>query len=253
MRAVHRELRALTQERLDDPAVTARWRAERLAALDSDIAKARAILPWGRDRGRCARLGRKLGVHTPLEKHASMVSGFLRFDRIARELVEFLLQRAALGEEPSGLDSGRSGTELQRAHQEFEYQLLPMHQLRAELPLGKAMRALGGRGAYDAYEAELHEARLALWELLLDERISWRATGPPQLPAQDEALGKDWAESPAQEAGRRRRLLLIALGADQLVVDPAKHGERWTRVVSAGRDEAAVERSDRPDGPGRMT
>ncbi|MGA4838333.1 hypothetical protein [Streptomyces sp. G45] len=246
---VHQELRELVRRRLADPAVIVRWRSARLAALTAELAQLRAVLVWGRDERHCARLGRALHLGAGPFGRAAVEAGLGHLDTVATRLVELVTEYAAL---TSGPERGRTRHigELRAARLAFSDLYFPLlqlgHQLRGTLreQRRRTVRALGGRREYAAYQAELHAARLPLWDLLAHP--DWYAPQPAKLPAHDEALARDWSRDPTREPGRRRKLLLTALGEDRLTLGPATADGPRLHLVPAPADRAPAGNPEAP-------
>jgi hypothetical protein len=246
---VDRELHALARRRWSDPAVLTRRHQARLAELDAEIAEGHEIKLLCDDkrfRKKLARLLRKR-----LHERDRVQAGL---DRLADHMSELVAERAAvaavLGRKRKATRRALDPSESRRPPVDLNGQLHVQGNYLATLAeLRTATIVLSGSHMdlsltiLALWPTEFHHlvpgSRAAAGYLEKVESVRWRLLGETKWedpgeawhPRDDETLNQDWEEVFNRPAGRRRALLVMALGSDTLVLDP--DGPPWIRVVKS--------------------
>jgi hypothetical protein len=227
VRIVDRKLQTLTAARFAQREVVATWRVARAAELDAHIAEALAIRAWCENKERRRELDRKLRTENRFRHVLARVVGDgdnvqWSLDKLAKRTIDLVAERAAIAteERPTG---GRNLS-------------IP------NLTWGEYVRALSDRTIRRAFAREpgIGDRQLDAYRKELESRLGddlaisyWQAAGRMRPPSVDNALTQDWAQSPNRMVRRRRELLLMAIGSNRLVIEPASGGDCRIHLVSS--------------------
>ncbi|MEV5965594.1 hypothetical protein AB0L70_27740 [Kribbella sp. NPDC051952] len=212
----------LTGTALRDPGFDRRFRTERVAELDAEIAAVLHVRDWCMDPVHQKELKKALHSKRWVMPDAE-VSWFLL--KLAQRLHDPVRERATLsGRRPQAT---ASLAELQQTLSEYglvyESTQLYMHRL-VVLPhysgshkrfVRGNIRLLGGRKQVEDILQRLADK---LWALLAE--TNWQDAGPAQLPAGDKAFGQEWGKSSSTMLARRHELVRLGVGEHRrLTVD----------------------------------